>query len=1006
MPPVEGAALALLEAMPRAQVPPNAFALGAAAAACVRGQWWHQALELVTVEMQQLKLKQTTVTYGTAVNACSVAAWWEKSLALLDNLQTERLSASVILCNSVIRSCERAGRWLEALQLLKATPERDVVGFSSALQACAKAAQWAMALAVFDQIPRAGLRQNLHATTGAIIAAGQGLHWLSSLRLLRSLGEDADVPAHAASIGACELSMQWRQALSLLVQLLDRSQEPNMACYNVTISACFKSGAWQQTFWLLQHLQRQGLELDGLNTWVMVEALGHSGQALPSAISAYRRRMDEDATPIPRTMEKRRQKRGNSLLSSVDPWCLGGEMEEMDVDDRDIGRIIGRAGCNIRDLQEGTKCKIITPNKRGDNDDPALRKVIIQGTKEQIARCKEAINGVLMGEEPKDVLAQLDGAVLIKNIEPMSMGHLAKIKGRIEQDMNVRIELDARSARIWSKDNDHDKAIDAKEKIEEEMEDITTVDTLTVTVPANIVNQVINDSALRQLQDQTGLTANVCKNDQGTGIRLTGLSGAIQEAKALIERRSTGEGAEFLALMPGLFQKMQPKAYSDFQRDLSFLMQNTGAQVTIAEGSNRADFRGGPDEVRQAKSELQKILHFYFPQECDTIELPPESVDWVAGDDDRELMRLQSAGAVIALDRAAATMWMCGNPRSVEQVRNRIRNSLQRWDREHAVIRLPSRESGWAIIGKGRASAGGMVMMVSGYGRDGEWMAENWPVDWEDQAPFESSGGSTIRELQTSTQIGALEDEEEELEEDPEEAHPEDESDDDVDEDQEVAEPSRSSRLTKVKDVRKASKSSKKVQEVGEQSLEKKKRKTRAARNAVCFRYFEGRCKFDDCKFLHVNPSKLTHDERAQVLRELPLRPYSKKLAEVIASLNIPRCKDFHQRGGCKRPAGKCHFWHLTDATESTELEELVSLRGRGRHGKSKSSSAQNTREEKRPSNSPVRAIYAMNLGALQDGDEFMPNEVHCWRDLFAGSEADSGDLESMVNAENAARAP
>ena len=104
-----------------------------------------------------------------------------------------------------------------------------------------------------------------------------------------------------------------------------------------------------------------------------------------------------------------------------------------------------------------------------------------------------------------------------RNIEPMSMGHLAKIKARIEQDMNVRIEflgcefspwcvtgwqmveiapsrhclermrsyastslifhliclfkycihmwmaqhprvrLDARSARIWSKDNDHDK---------------------------------------------------------------------------------------------------------------------------------------------------------------------------------------------------------------------------------------------------------------------------------------------------------------------------------------------------------------------------------------------------------------------------------------------------------------------------------------------------------------------------------------------------------------------
>lgn len=48
------------------------------------------------------------------------------------------------------------------------------------------------------------------------------------------------------------------------------------------------------------------------------------------------------------------------------------------------------------------------------------------------------------------------------------------------------------------------------------MEDITTVDTLTVSVPANIVNQVINDSALRQLQDQTGLTANAAQLKQKT----------------------------------------------------------------------------------------------------------------------------------------------------------------------------------------------------------------------------------------------------------------------------------------------------------------------------------------------------------------------------------------------------------------------------------------------------------------------------------------------------------
>mmetsp|Transcript_15901 Transcript_15901/g.35066 ORF Transcript_15901/g.35066 Transcript_15901/m.35066 type:complete len:244 (-) Transcript_15901:91-822(-) len=150
-------------------------------------------------------------------------------------------------------------------------------------------------------------------------------------------------------------------------------------------------------------------------------------------------------------------------------------------------------------------------------------------------------------------------------------------------------------------------------------------------------------------------------------------------------------------------------------------------------------------------------------------------------------------------------------------------------------------------------------------------------------------------------QIGALEeDEEEEPEEDPVSLA-------------EINSPrledergSKSKRMRKEKDQ---------GEDIAREEAPKKKRKDKAARNAVCFRYFEGRCKFDDCKFLHVSPSKLTHDERAQVLRELPLREYSKKLAEVIAGLNIPRCKDFHQRGGCKRPAGKCHFWHLTDAT-------------------------------------------------------------------------------------------
>merc|ERR1740121_3095295 len=243
----------------------------------------------------------------------------------------------------------------------------------------------------------------------------------------------------------------------------------------------------------------------------------------------------------------------------------------------------------------------------------------------------------------------------------------------------------------------------AKEAIAEALEDITTVDTLTIPVPAQYVNQVINDSALRQLQDQTGLTANVAKSDDGTGIRLTGLAGAIEEARKLIERLNEGEGAGFLPLQPGLFTRMAPRQHAELQNDLRFLMQNTGALIEIGEGANRADIQGGQEEVWHAKAELQKILKFYFPQECDVIELPPESVDWMAGEDDRQLMRLQSAGCVAALDRSGCTMWLCGNPKGVEATRRRVQNSLQRWDREHFTIDIPEGTAG-RIIGSGGAT--------------------------------------------------------------------------------------------------------------------------------------------------------------------------------------------------------------------------------------------------------------------------------------------------------------
>mmetsp|Transcript_2501 Transcript_2501/g.5880 ORF Transcript_2501/g.5880 Transcript_2501/m.5880 type:complete len:316 (-) Transcript_2501:34-981(-) len=91
-------------------------------------------------------------------------------------------------------------------------------------------------------------------------------------------------------------------------------------------------------------------------------------------------------------------------------------------------------------------------------------------------------------------------------------------------------------------------------------------------------------------------------------------------------------------------------------------------------------------------------------------------------------------------------------------------------------------------------------------------------------------------------------------------------------------------------------------------------RKRGALQASVCFRFLREACKFDDCKFRHIRAAELTPELTAGVLRELPLRKFDQKLADVIRDLNIPRCKDFHQYGNCTRREGQCHYWHLTSA--------------------------------------------------------------------------------------------
>jgi len=386
-------------------------------------------------------------------------------------------------------------------------------------------------------------------------------------------------------------------------------------------------------------------------------------------------------------------------------WGKAGKGERVqeivEVSDWDLGRLIGKGGTILRELQTGTGCHIDVPREWASENETQLRSVAISGTHEQVSRARQAVDGVLMGETPKDILAQIDGAAILKNLDPASIAHLQKHSRCLEMQHDIALDFDVSSVRIWSNSGDAAAAMKGRCALEETIEEITTMCTESVSVPSDLIAVIINDSTLRQIQVQSGLTATVAKSDSGSAIRLTGLAGAVEEAKALIENLSTGKGSEFVSLGPGLLTRVTRQMAVNLERDLDHLRQNSGAIIEIQWDLNRLHINGPPDAAVFAKGELLQILCFYFPQECATVSVPLEAIGYIAGEDDRELFKLQSSAVVMSLDRDAGVMWLSGDAKVLDNVRSRLLGSLQRWQRCFAKLTAQHQWQCWAIIGKG-----------------------------------------------------------------------------------------------------------------------------------------------------------------------------------------------------------------------------------------------------------------------------------------------------------------
>jgi len=360
---------------------------------------------------------------------------------------------------------------------------------------------------------------------------------------------------------------------------------------------------------------------------------------------------------------------------------MSNDTLEFECAPRDVGRIIGTKGVNIRALEAGTGCRVKTPqqnfssgskdgkggksskgkgkssgkdkdnnsesfhdnNMNQNQEEPSVVTVrIIGSTQQKRERCKEAIDGLLMGEEVVDVLARLDGGKVLKNLDPTVLNRVGELKREVEEKLfvGVTVQLEAKSAIVWGppssessrKDNSTAKgsskgsngkpesqqqlslADRAVAYLQDAIDDLQTASQEIIRVDPPLVPLVLQDTALRQLMDSTGLQISVSKDDQGTGIRLSGLIGAISEAKKLIECRiinnagpgGSGGGLCFLPLAAGLVDNMGERAWWDLDRDVKSMEEHCG--VSVEWESGRAKIGGEKCEI--GKGELMNILQY------------------------------------------------------------------------------------------------------------------------------------------------------------------------------------------------------------------------------------------------------------------------------------------------------------------------------------------------------------------------------------------------------------
>eukprot|EP00930_Biecheleria_cincta_P019779 TRINITY_DN15019_c0_g1_i2.p1 TRINITY_DN15019_c0_g1~~TRINITY_DN15019_c0_g1_i2.p1 ORF type:complete len:529 (+),score=97.04 TRINITY_DN15019_c0_g1_i2:154-1740(+) len=292
-------AIRIFQEMPGKSVEQDGGALNAVLRCCQGGGAWQWCIWLLERASAAGSTPDVS-SFRQAICACAESNRWQWACAFLADMRGRSFATDTTTLKYIVRACagarqkEPAEAFRQELRLRAAACAPSVPKLSRThellLRQGAQAAQtvelqemagdkvslegttpWRHKM--YSQLtegtvhPSVGLKilTRLYKRAGAtrseyvIMLSYLGTHtlWKSAMGLLSRVSEEMkpDLQMYTSAIVACKNVREWRQALQLFVDMMDRIIAPDIWVFNSCLSVCAKAGRWREALALLRDLE-------------------------------------------------------------------------------------------------------------------------------------------------------------------------------------------------------------------------------------------------------------------------------------------------------------------------------------------------------------------------------------------------------------------------------------------------------------------------------------------------------------------------------------------------------------------------------------------------------------------------------------------------------------------------------------------------------------------------------------------------------------------------------